>query len=113
MSDISPLANLTNLTWLGLDSNQISDISALAGMTALNWLFIENNQITDISALANLVSLTILRLTSNQISDISALVDNQGLGEGDVIELPNNPLSNDSINIYIPELEARGVDVYY
>jgi len=41
------------------------------------------------------------------------LVDNPGLGEGDIVNLNGNPLSNDSVNIYIPELEVRGVIVYY
>jgi len=29
------------------------------------------------------------------------------------VVLLGNPLSPDSINIYIPQLEARGVTVYY
>jgi len=41
------------------------------------------------------------------------LVENLGLGEGDKVNLEGNPLSLDSINIYIPELEARGVIVIY
>jgi len=39
-------------------------------------------------------------------------VDNGGLGAGDKIWLSGNPLSEQSINDYIPELEARGVTVY-
>jgi hypothetical protein len=41
------------------------------------------------------------------------LVENEGLGERDEVYLADNPLSDDSINIYIPELEARGVTVDY
>jgi len=41
------------------------------------------------------------------------LVENEGLGEGDEVNLTDNPLSDDSINIYIPELQARGVAVNY
>jgi len=41
------------------------------------------------------------------------LVDNPGLGEGDVVSLGNNPLSLDSIDIYMDELRARGVTVNY
>jgi len=40
-------------------------------------------------------------------------VDNTGLGEGDTVYLMNNPLSEESVNIYTPELKARGVTVYY
>jgi hypothetical protein len=40
-------------------------------------------------------------------------VDNEGLSEEDVAYLTGNLLSSDCINIYIPQLEARGVIVYY
>jgi len=71
------------------------------------------NQISNISPLANLTNLTYLYLGDNQINDISALIDNPGLGGGDEVELGDNLLSEDSINIYMPQLEARGVTVYY
>jgi len=57
--------------------------------------------------------LTDLALGHNQISDIVPLVENEGLGTGDRVYLFDNPLSDDSINIYIPQLEARGVTVTY
>jgi len=63
--------------------------------------------------LASLVSLADLDLWYNQIVDISPLLDNPGLGEGDYVGLGNNPLSEQSTNEYIPELEARGVTVDY
>jgi hypothetical protein len=40
-------------------------------------------------------------------------VQNEGLATGDTVGLEGNPLSTDSINIYIPELQARGVGVLY
>jgi hypothetical protein len=40
-------------------------------------------------------------------------VDNEGLSQGDEVYLHDNPLSSDSINTYIPQLEARGVEVHY
>jgi len=40
-------------------------------------------------------------------------VQNGGLGAGDEVYLGTNPLSDDSINIYIPELVGRGVAVSY
>ncbi|MGB5925313.1 MAG: leucine-rich repeat domain-containing protein [Dehalococcoidia bacterium] len=113
ISDISSLANLTNLTQLSIIGNQISDISPLANLTNLTQLQLPGNQISDISPLANLTNLTSLSLGSNQISDIYPLVQNTGLGTGDHVWLDDNPLSSDSINIYIPELEARGVTVFY
>jgi hypothetical protein len=49
----------------------------------------------------------------NNISDISPLVENSGISAGDFVGLSGNPLSTDSINVYIPQLEARGVIVDY
>jgi Leucine-rich repeat (LRR) protein len=113
ISDISPLASLSSLTYLDLEDNEISDISPLANLTSLTVLSLEHNQISDISYLTNLTSLMVLSLKYNQISDISPLLDNEGISEGDEVYLIGNPLSSDSINIYIPQLEARGVTVYY
>jgi len=113
ISDISPLANLTNLTHLSLQGNQISDISPLANLTNLTSLGLYSNPISDISPLANLTNLQYLDLPENQISDIEPLVNNPGLSHGDRLILWNNPLSDTSINTYIPQLQARGVTVYY
>jgi len=57
--------------------------------------------------------LTALDLGDNRVSDIYPLVQNDGLGEGDVVWLWGNPLSAASRNTYIPELKARGVTVNY
>ena len=112
ISDISPLAGLTKLRFLWLDTNQISNISPLAGITNLRELSLAHNQISNISPLAGLTNLTGgLWLSDNQISDIEPLVNNLGLSG--MVDLRYNPLSSDSINVYIPQLQARGVTVYY
>ncbi|MYE91676.1 T9SS type A sorting domain-containing protein, partial [Candidatus Poribacteria bacterium] len=54
ISDISPLAGLTNLRWIRLDNNEISDISPLTGLTNLRWSTLDNNEISDISPLDGL-----------------------------------------------------------
>jgi len=113
ISDISPLGGLTNLERLFLHENRISDVKPLQGLTKLEWLGIGLNEISDISPLADLTSLTFLSLVGNQIKDVGPLVENPGLGEGDEVRLDNNPLSEQSINEYIPALEARGVEVRY
>jgi len=40
-------------------------------------------------------------------------VGNEGLAAGDEIYVQENPLSSDSMNLYIPELQARGVSMLY
>ena len=91
ISDISVLAGLTNLTWLNLAYNPISDISPLAGLTNLTELTLSNNSISDISPLAGLTNLTWLNLTYNPISDISPLT---GLTRLTSLSLENHPLSD-------------------
>jgi Leucine-rich repeat (LRR) protein len=113
ISDISPLTNLTNLSSLNLYNNQITDISPLTNLTSLLTIYLNNNQISDISYLTNLTNLINLILRSNQISDISPLLDNDGLSQGAKVDLSDNPLASDSIKIYIPQLQERGVTVYY
>ena len=113
ISDLSPLAGLTNLIVLHLRDNQISDISPLANLTKLMRLYLQGNQISDITPLANLTKLTKLHLEWNQISDLKPLVDNIGLSEGNKVDLRGNPLSDISTKVYIPQLEKRGVKVYF
>ena len=121
VSDISPLAGLANLETLVLNNegeltlvgNNVSDFSPLAGLTGLKVLELANNHIRDVSSLAGLTNLQELDLRENNISDISPLVENSGLSAGDTVNLSNNPLSATSVNVYIPQLEERGVTVVY
>ena len=119
ISDISPLSQLIGLDWLVLGSNNISDISPLADLIYLSRLDLSNNQISDISPLRELTNLggsamsyPNLDLRGNQITDIEPLVANPGLFDA-TVDLRDNPLSPESINVYIPQLEARGVEVLW
>ena len=69
--DVSPLAQLNNLSVLFLNGNNISNISSLAQLKHLDVLDLSGNEISDTSPLAQLTKLTVLSLRSNQISDIS------------------------------------------
>lgn len=113
ISDISALTDIPFLGNLYLNRNQISDLSALSDKYFLRTLYLDNNQISDISHLDKLYMVYTLSLSDNQITNIAPLVDNPGLGSYDELYLYNNPLDSMSINVYIPELEARGVNVNY
>jgi Leucine-rich repeat (LRR) protein len=126
ISDVSPLSGLINLERLWLFSNQISDITPLSGLMELGVLLLDYNQIADIGPLSSLTKLgedtwfperegipICLGLLNNQVADISPLVANAGLADGDGIDLRGNPLSDQSCNIYIPQLEGRGVNILY
>ena len=75
ISDLTPLANLTNLRYLDLTECQIADITPLANLIQLQSLHISSNQIVDIGPLANLTQLQEISLQHNQIEDISSLVN--------------------------------------
>ncbi len=113
IAGVEPLAPLTNLKSLYLYNNQIADVSPLAPLTNLKSLHLGNNQIADVSPLAALTNLEWLALYNNQIADVSPLIANTGLGEGDVVDLIGNPLSDQALTEQIPALKARGVLVYY
>ncbi len=113
ISDISILANLSNLDDIGFSDNSITDISAIVNLPNLTGCGFANNQITDISSLSTgMEKFKYIYIPDNQITDIKALVDNVNVGDGDAVYLQNNPLSDTSINTYIPQLEARGVTVH-
>ena len=113
VTDLSPLAGLTQLTSLHLPNNSISDISAVAGLTNLTWLNLWGNSVSNISAVAGLTNLKDLYLGDNNISDISHLAANTGLGSGDTVNVKSNPLSYLSIGTHIPTLQSRGVTVEF
>ncbi len=109
ISDISPLAGLTNLKELDLGGNKISDISPLARLTNLQELDLDKNSISDISPLAGLTNLKELDLFENRISDISPLA---GLTNLEELELRDNPLSAASLRFGVHLLQKSGVDVF-
>ena len=109
ISDLSPLAGLTTLEFIGwwrrnirpytfdglnrlreleLHVNNISDISPLAGLTKLTRLNLQGNNISNVSPLAGLTNLKWLALNDNEISDISPL---DGLRENINLLWFNNP----------------------
>lgn len=103
-----------NLTWLDLDTNNISDLTPLANLTNLMILNLDSNEIFELSPLAGLLNLDGVSLFDNQVGDIQARVTNAvngGLGPGDFVVLDYETLSNRALNIDVPALEAMGVNV--
>ena len=81
--DVSPLAVLIGLKYLGLWSNEIVDVSPLAALPSLERLRLGDNEIVDVSPLAALPSLERLQLGGNEIVDVhplAALTDLERLG---------------------------------
>ena len=103
--------DLEGLTRLDALRRGIADLTGMEYCTDLKELDLAYNKITDLSPLSQLVNLEGLRLWGNKITDLSPLVLNSGLSEGDIVKLMDNPLSETSIKVYIPQLEERGVTV--
>ncbi len=91
----------------------IRDLSGLEAAQNLTRLHLDGQRVADISALAGLAELADVRLMHNRIEDIAPLVANEGLGDGDSVQLRGNPLNVESIDAHIPALEARGVMVHW
>ena len=91
ISDVSPLAGLTELKYLDLSGNSISDVSPIEVLPKLEMLDLSGNNISDISILSGLTGLKRLRLYGNNISDVSLPVE---LTELEYLYLDNNNISD-------------------
>lgn len=107
IEDITPLANLTKLTDLRLTFGKIQDITPLESLVNLTSLDLQENlKISDISSLANLTSLTYLVLSFNRISNIDALSQLTGLT---ALDLTGNQFTELSILSDFISLDWLGV----
>ena len=91
IKDLSPLAELSNLTSLNLSQNNISDLSPLAELSNLTWLDVGGNNLSNLSPVAELINLTALRLWRNNIVDVSPVADLIDLTE---LNLSHNNIKN-------------------
>jgi hypothetical protein len=106
-------SDLKELASFSAPERNICGLAGLEHCINLTYLDLSHNQISNIAPVHNLTNLAYLQLDLNQISNISPLVQNEGFGGGDAIYLQGNPLSWNSINVYIPQLTGRGVTVVY
>jgi internalin A len=90
LTDITPLAELFNLSTLQLSDNLIQDLNPLSNIGTLNRLEINNNQLTSLDGLANSLRLTWLYANGNQLTNISAV---QGLPELYHLNLGDNQIT--------------------
>ena len=92
ITDLTPLAELTELTELFIAGTQVTDISPLAKLTKLTTLKIRNNTLNDITPLASLTNLRELELYGNRkLTDITPLA---GLNKLTKLGIYGNPIAN-------------------
>ena len=108
------LGNLTSLIFMELGENNLSgDMPIeLGSLKMLKYLDLRENSISGISPLSEMTNLIEANLDGNDITDLSPLVANEAIGDDFDLYIAGNPLSKESLNIHIPELQARGVEVY-
>ena len=89
--DITPLSKLTNLENLDMAACSISDITPLSNLVNLASLNARYNFIVDIGPLANLTNLVKLRLNGNRITDVTPL---QQLARLEFLEIQHNHIAD-------------------
>jgi len=114
ISGFNLISKMNNLENLFLSNCSLTDIGVIGNLINLKRLDFNRNSVEDIAALEELLNLQEIKLGDNNISDILPLVNNLGLvGSNDWVLIHNNPLSAESINDYIPQLQERGVNVIF
>ncbi|XP_029011012.1 leucine-rich repeat-containing protein 23 [Betta splendens] len=100
LTDLSPLASLTQLLWLKVDNNSVGSFKGqpFAQLTFLQWLSMAVNQLTDLDGLVG-PALETLILTGNSIKKVSGL-HSGCFANLVVLELRGNQLeTTDGINL--------------
>ena len=102
---------LEGLTRLHSYNAGVSDLTGLEAASDLAHVFLGSNLVSDLAPLSALDELDGLDLANNLVSDIGPLVENRNIDREDWITLTGNPLSEESLNVHVPALRERGVQV--
>ena len=94
VSNLTPLADLSNLEALIFDHTEVSDLTPLTGLTNLEMLELDATQIGDVAPLAGLTNLTSLPLGSTQVSDVAPLA---GLTNLKKLDLRGTQVSDEDV----------------
>ena len=89
-------------TLFGFDAG-ITDLSGIESATNLRAVALGSNAISDLSPLADLRNVVVLDLNDNLVSDLAPLM---AIGSLEELHINNNPLTETSLNEYIPSLTS-------
>ncbi len=103
VSDVTPLANLTNLKELDLRSTQVSDITPLSNLTKLENVYLGHTHVHDVKPLANLTNLKRLDLQGTLVSDVAPLSKLRSLG---LLDLSHTEVSHEDCRLLQKPLPA-------
>lgn len=79
ISDLEPVAKLTNLVELALCYESITDVSALGALQNLAYLDLSGNEIADFSSIKSLGNLSVLKLSHTGVQDLTPALNLSGL----------------------------------
>ena len=99
-ADLTNLSQMSSLKFLDLRDNPITDLSPIAGLTELEEFAVTCDQIGDLSPLSGLVNLEILRLAGDEsgVGKFTDLTPLRGLTNLRTLHLPaNGPTSLDGL----------------
>lgn len=107
VSDLTPLANLTNLLEVDFWMTQVSDLAPLANLTNLQAVICWQTQVTDLTPLANIANLQAVDCSETQVSDIRPLIHWLKNGLNVLFEPPDfeNGMFLDSCPLIAPPVE--------
>lgn len=91
IADVGPLSRLRALKVLSLERTRVTDLSPLAGLTNLGFLYLDGTGVSDLSSLAALGGLELLSLENTRVGNLDPLAGLTGL---QVLSLENTPVTN-------------------
>lgn len=103
ISDLSPLAELDEVTTLVVDRGKVQDLRPISTMTALQSLSLKGNQISDVKLIIKCKELVTLDLSDNQFTDASPLAE---LPKLQYLNLQDTPIEDWSVVEHIELLEG-------
>jgi Leucine-rich repeat (LRR) protein len=106
LTDLTPLAGLTQLQRLYLAGTAVSDLAPLAGLTQLRTLFLSSAPVSDLGPLAGLTQLRWLSVNGTAVSDLGPLA---GLTQLKTLFLPTEVADDqiDRLRTALPILEVH------
>ena len=103
------MGDFNSLVGLDLSGRGIKSLDALEFMPYIEVLNLHAGDITNLDPVKHLPKIEYLNVSRNEITDISALLEIDSLRE---VHLGENPLGDDAIDLHIPQLLSKGVEVH-
>ncbi len=101
-NDMTGIEHFPALTRLDCSCNQLTSLD-VSHNTALEWLDCAENKLTSLDV-SNNTALVTLYCSNNQLTSLSSIVANEGLGEGDYVDVRDNFIG-------CIDLEAAMIDI--